>query len=185
MSVFVQMGFQIIYAFLWIYCNFFIHSEITLFGGQNLGQMGHLLRELLEQLPICQIYSCLTVILEYNWIFCKIDFFFLILEILGKVEIYREFHNKFVKTNKPGKGFSLHFYYFYTFTVWLNRYYLLWSQNYWTNYLVSIDPSNMFFISWNTKNVFAPFHPVASRFVRFYGNSLNNLQIRVGDRYLA
>ena len=45
-------GFQIIYEFV---ATFFIHSKITLLLGQNRGQICHLLRESLDQLPIGQI----------------------------------------------------------------------------------------------------------------------------------
>ena len=39
----------------------FIHRKITLFAGQNLDQICRLLKKLLDQLPIGQINSYLTV----------------------------------------------------------------------------------------------------------------------------
>ena len=48
----ISGGFYNIYAFLRICSTFFIQSKISLFRGQNLGQICHRLRELLDQLPL-------------------------------------------------------------------------------------------------------------------------------------
>ena len=77
-SMMVQMkgirgGFQIINLFLWICCNFFIHSKITLFGRQNLGQICHLLTELLGYLPLAKMIHIFK--LSLNLTACKIKGF--------------------------------------------------------------------------------------------------------------
>ena len=93
-------GFQIIFVFLSICCNFFIHSKITLFGGQNLVQIYYLLRELFHQLSISQIDSYMAVILEYHWMVYKLNGFWKIFQCFWRISFFFNFTKNPKKSNK-------------------------------------------------------------------------------------
>ena len=126
-----------IYEFLWICCNFFIHSKITLLGGKIWVKFvifsGRCLTNFpsaksihIWHLPLNTIeWLAKSEVFENTWIFVKIC-------------IFVKFHKQFTKNqrNYISQKLSIHhflpnfsrkvifftlFYCFFTFTVWLNR----------------------------------------------------------------